>query len=107
MSINIQSEKEFNEIITKNKLVIVDFWAEWCGPCRVQAPILETLEKNNPGNVIIAKVNVDENEKLSQDYRIASIPTLLVFSEGKQFGTPIIGVTGLPHLQNIVSNFKN
>lgn len=106
-TINITSEKELNKVIDTDKLVIADFWADWCGPCRIQSPILETLVANYPDDVVIAKIDVDKNEALSKNYKISSIPTMILFSEGKSQGTPIIGVTGLRHLESIVSNFKN
>jgi thioredoxin 1 len=64
-------------------LLIVDFWAEWCGPCRAIAPVLEELAEASDGRVTVAKVNVDENPGLAARYGIRSIPTILFFKEGK------------------------
>jgi len=104
--IKIESEKEFLKVIVENKLVIVDFWAEWCGPCRVQSPILDKLAAEYPDDVVVAKVNVDDNEVLARNYKIASIPTTLVFNNGVQHGSPIVGVVGLERLKNIVFNLR-
>lgn len=104
--IEINSEKEFLKVIVENKLVVADFWAEWCGPCRVQSPILDKLAAKYPNDVVVAKINVDNNEILARNYKITSIPTLLIFSKGTQYGAPIIGVTGLERLENVVFNLK-
>ena len=76
------NEKNFEENITSNKLVIVDFWAPWCAPCRMLAPNLDEAVNELDGGVL-AKVNIDENERLAIKYNIEVIPTLLVFREGK------------------------
>ena len=70
--------------------VIVDFWAEWCGPCRQVAPVLEEIAKEYADKITIAKVNIDENPQIARDYRILSIPTMNVYSGGQVVKT-IVG----------------
>ena len=70
------------EVLEAKETVLVDFWAPWCGPCRMQAPVLEKLAEENPA-VKVVKVNVDDNRELAMEYNIASIPTLLVFKDGE------------------------
>ena len=71
-----------DEVLRSTEPVIVDFWAAWCGPCKMIAPVLEEIAAANTGRVKIVKVNVDENPKLAEQYHIQSIPTLLYFSGG-------------------------
>jgi thioredoxin 1 len=105
--ININSTQEFNDIVNKSdKTVVVDFWAEWCGPCRIQGPILDELSNKNPDDVVIAKVNVDNLQELSANYGISSIPTMMVFNKGERYGTPLVGVTHLDRLETIVNHLK-
>jgi thioredoxin 1 len=72
-----------DDVLMSDKPVIVDFWAEWCGPCRMVAPVLEEIAGAHSDKVTIAKIDVDANPQVSQDYKILSIPTLLVFKGGK------------------------
>ena len=78
-----------DDVLMSDKPVIVDFWAEWCGPCKMVAPILEQIASENDG-VVIAKLNVDENPKTAASYGITSIPTMNVYSGGDVVKT-IIG----------------
>lgn len=80
-------DKDFSEKVLANKLpVIVDFWAEWCGPCKTVAPILDKLAEEFAGKVVVAKVDVDQNPILSQQFRITSIPTMMFVKGGKILG---------------------
>jgi thioredoxin 1 len=78
------TEQNFDETLNNQQgLMMVDFWAEWCGPCRAIAPILEDLTRESGGKVALAKVNVDENPGLAARYGIRSIPTILLVKQGK------------------------
>jgi thioredoxin 1 len=78
------TEQNFDEALTANQgLMMVDFWAEWCGPCRAIAPVLEDLARESSGTLTLAKVNVDENPGLAARYGIRSIPTILFVKQGK------------------------
>ncbi|PYN17970.1 MAG: thioredoxin [Candidatus Rokuibacteriota bacterium] len=78
------TEQNFDEALSRESgLMMVDFWAEWCGPCKAIAPILEDLAQESAGRVTLAKVNVDENPGLAARYGIRSIPTILFVKQGK------------------------
>lgn len=72
-----------NMIKTAKTPVLVDFWAPWCGPCKMMAPALTTIAREYEGRLKVIKINVDENPQISQHYEISSIPTLMLFKEGK------------------------
>lgn len=82
MALEITAANFADEVLAGDKTVLVDFWAEWCGPCRMQAPILEAFAAEHP-EVKVAKVDVDANGELAEKFGIMSIPTLLVFKNGK------------------------
>jgi thioredoxin 1 len=76
------TDANFDEAINKNRVVLVDFWAAWCGPCRAVAPTIEELAKEYVGKALIAKLDVDTNPNKAECYQVFSIPTLIVFKNG-------------------------
>jgi len=74
------TKENFEQVITSNPMVIVDYWAPWCGPCRGFAPVFEAVAEANP-DVVFAKVNTDDEQEIAQHFQIRSIPTLMVFKE--------------------------
>jgi thioredoxin 1 len=93
-------ESNFDRELTRDdKPVIVDFWAEWCGPCKMIAPLLDEIAREKAGAVKVAKVNVDESQSLSFKYNIRAIPALLFFKNG-QLRDQVTGVTSKKDLLN-------
>ena len=81
--VNLNSENFTKEVLEEEKPVLIDFWADWCSPCKMMAPILEELAEKIPG-ASFYKVDVDEDEKLARSFGILSIPTMILFVDGKQ-----------------------
>jgi thioredoxin 1 len=77
------NDSNFDEAIKSDKPVLVDFWAEWCGPCKMIGPVVEELAGDYEGKAVIAKLNVDENPQVTARFGVRSIPTLLVFKNGQ------------------------
>ena len=99
--VNLTTETFESEIKKPGSPILVDFWAEWCGPCRMVAPVLEKLAEEYNGKVRIGKVNVDEQSALASKYGIQSIPTLLLFKEGRVVDQ-VIGALGRDALAKLV-----
>ncbi len=98
----ILSDATFSSEISKYPVLVVDFWAAWCGPCRMVAPIIEQLAKQYSGRVTFDKLNVDENPLTSSEFQVESIPTLLIFRDG----LPVDGIIGAAAKHQIESKLK-
>jgi len=83
------SYDDFNKLISENKLVLIDFWASWCAPCKMIAPIIEKIATEYSSKLTVAKVDIDENQKLAQELNIQSIPTVILFKDGKSVSRKI------------------
>ena len=83
------TERNFSEIVAATPVLLVDFWAPWCGPCRAVAPVLEDIARAEAGRLVVAKVNVDEEPTLAQRYGVQAIPTLLLFKDGRIVDTMV------------------
>ncbi len=77
------TDNNYEEIINSGKPVMVDFWAEWCGPCRIIGPVVEEMANDYDGKVVIGKVDVDNNPSITAKFGVRSIPTLLIFKDGQ------------------------
>jgi thioredoxin 1 len=93
-----------SEVIDSDKPVLVDFWAEWCGPCRMVSPIVDEIAKEKSDQLKVVKLNVDENPQTARDYGIMSIPTLMVFQDG-QPAKRIVGAKGKHALLSDLQEF--
>lgn len=100
--VNVNSENFENEVLNSEKMVIVDFFANWCGPCKMMSPIIEKIAMENSDRIKVCKINVDESQDLAQKYKILSIPTLIFFKQGEIINM----VVGLTDEEDILSKIK-
>jgi thioredoxin 1 len=105
MSARAVTDQNFaTEVLASEKPVMVDFWAEWCGPCRAVSPILDQIATEHAGKIDIVKLNVDENPETAMKYQITSIPTMKVFRAGEVVKT-VIGAKPKPALEADLQEF--
>jgi thioredoxin 1 len=98
------TDKNFQQL-TKNKLVLVDFWASWCAPCRMMAPVLNDVAAELSGNSQVGKVNIEEFQSLAQKYRVRSIPTLILFKNGVEVNR-FVGIKPKEFLLKQIQNYR-
>ena len=102
--VTLTAENFEQEVIKSPTPVLVDFWAEWCGPCKMIAPVLEDIAKEHAGKLQIAKLNVDDNPNIARRYDVMSIPTLLLFTDG-EVKKRLVGAKGKAQLLEELSEF--
>jgi thioredoxin 1 len=98
----ILTDQNFNEMVSKHDLLIVDFWAPWCGPCRMVSPVITELSQELAGRAVFGKLNVDENPMIASTFGIQSIPTIAIFKNGKA----VDGIVGAASKSHILSKLS-
>ena len=102
--INLTKDSYHNEVMETEKVVVIDFWATWCGPCKMMAPVVEEVAKDYP-DVKVCKVNVDEEPELSNAFKIVSIPTIVVIKNGEIIDS-VVGYRPKEDIENIIKLVK-
>ncbi|KUO95513.1 thioredoxin [Ferroacidibacillus organovorans] len=102
MSTTAITDATFRDFINSDKPVLVDFWATWCGPCKMMAPVLEEVSREYAAKLKVGKLDVDQNPQMSQQYRIMSIPTIIVFQQGK----PVKQIVGFVPKAQLISQLS-
>lgn len=85
--LKINSENFEKEVLNSNQTVLIDFYADWCGPCKMMSPIIDQIAKELNGKAKVGKINVDENQELAMEYGVMSIPTIIIFKNGEVYKT--------------------
>lgn len=102
LEINLTSENFEKEVLETDKPVLVDFWANWCGPCKMLSPVISEIAEENIENLKVGKVNIDEQRELAAKYQITSIPTVMVFRNGNIINS-LIGFHSKSELEKLIS----
>lgn len=105
-NVSTVSDDNFQQEVLKSKEpVMVDFWAVWCGPCQMAEPVIEEIATEQRGSVKVAKLNVDDNQKTAQEYGVMSIPTVILFQDGKEVDRKV-GFAGKKMYMDLLSSVK-
>ena len=96
------TNKNFDEVVSTNKAVLIDFFAAWCGPCKMLTPILEQIVKENRVGIPIGKLDIDQCLEIAQDFGVMSVPTMILFKDGKEIGR----IIGLRNKEQLVKEIK-
>ena len=94
-----------NEVMHSEKPILIDFYADWCGPCQMLAPVVHEIAKENAGVIKVGKINVDEQMELARKFRVFSIPTLVLFKEGKAVSS-LVGFQGKEEIEEMLKSTK-
>ncbi|UPV76913.1 thioredoxin (plasmid) [Halorussus limi] len=100
--VNVGSETELNELVDDSGVVLADFYADWCGPCQMLAPIVDNLAAET--DAVVAKIDVDANQQLAKAYGVRGVPTLVLFADGQQV-EEIVGVQAEEQLRELIQNY--
>lgn len=102
MSVIELNEKNFEEeVVSSDKTVLIDFWASWCGPCRMMSPVIDQIAEEVGENIKVCKVNIDEEQSLALKYNVMSIPTFIVMKNGEETGRSV-GVQDKSEIMNLI-----
>ena len=104
MSVSQLNAETFDSTVSEDKATLIDFFAEWCGPCKMMKPVLEELKKKMGNKIIILKIDIDKNISLSSEYRIQSVPTLVLWKQGEIIWRQS-GALSLNELEQILSSY--
>ncbi|AOL16022.1 thioredoxin [Sulfolobus sp. A20] len=100
----VLNEENFDEIIKNNRLVLVDCWAEWCAPCHLYEPIYKKVAEKYKGKAVFGRLNVDENQKIADQYSVLNIPTTLIFLNGKLVDN-VVGAVDEDTLESVIKKY--
>jgi thioredoxin 1 len=103
-TVTVTDDSFADDVLSSATPVLVDFWATWCGPCRMVAPVLEEIAVDKAGSLTVAKVDVDANPGTARDFQVVSIPTMILFKDGKPV-TRIVGAKGKAALLREIAEF--